>query len=131
MVTILVVDDDPDFCEITRTVLESEGYQVQTAANGDQALSCMRTNPPDLVVLDVMMSSVLDGLDVSDRMMADDRLQRIPVIMVSSIASSEYAGMFPTDAYVAIDAWISKPVAPQALLKKVGELVAKREAGAG
>jgi len=124
MATILIVDDDPDFCEITRTVLEREGYQVRTAANGDQALAGMRSDPPDLVILDVMMSSVLDGLDVSDRMLADARLKKIPIIMVSSIASSEYAGMFPTDAYVAIDAWVSKPVAPQTLLAKVGELIA-------
>lgn len=123
MATILVVDDDPDFCEITRTVLEREGYDVLTAANGEQALSSMRSNLPDLVILDVMMSSVLDGLDLSDRMMADSRLKKIPIVMVSSIASSEYAGMFPTDAYVGIDAWISKPVAPQALLAKVKELV--------
>lgn len=125
MATILVVDDDPDFCEITRTVLEREGYQVQTAANGNQALSCMRTTPPDLVILDVMMSSVLDGLDLSDRMMADARLKKVPIIMVSSIASSDYAGMFPTDAYVGIDAWMSKPVAPRALLQKVSELTAR------
>lgn len=124
MATILVVDDDPDFCEITRTVLEGEGYRVRTAANGDQALSSMRSDPPDLVILDVMMSSVLDGLDVSDRMLADARLKKIPIIMVSSIASSEYAGMFPTDAYVGIDAWISKPVAPQTLLSKVNQFLA-------
>ena len=125
MATILVVDDDPDFCEITRTVLEREGYGVQTAANGEQALASMRADPPDLVILDVMMSSVLDGLDLSDRMLADARLKKIPVIMVSSIASSEYAGMFPTDAYVGIDAWVSKPVAPQALLAKVNEFLGR------
>jgi len=123
MATILIVDDDPDFCEITRTVLEGAGYQVRTAANGDQALASMREQAPDLVILDVMMSSVLDGLDLSDRMQADARLKKIPIIMVSSIASSQYAGMFPTDAYVAIDAWISKPVAPTILLARVGELL--------
>ncbi len=123
MATILVVDDDADFREITRAVLQQAGYQVETAANGDQALAAMRGRPPDLVVLDVMMSSVLDGLDLSDRMQADAQLKKIPVIMVSAIATSDYAGMFPTDAYVAIDAWISKPIAPQALLEKVGELL--------
>ena len=123
MATILVVDDDADFCEITRTVLEGAGHQVQTAANGDQALSCMRAHPPDLVILDVMMSSVLDGLDLSDRMQADTHLKKIPVIMVSAIASSQYAGMFPTDAYVAVDAWMSKPVSPQALLARVAEFI--------
>ena len=123
MAQILVVDDDPDFCEITRTVLEGAGHQVRTAANGNQAMASLRSQPPDLVILDVMMSSVLDGLDVSDRMQADARLKKIPIIMVSSIASSDYAGMFPTDAYVGIDAWMSKPVAPQALLAKVSEFV--------
>jgi len=123
MATILVVDDDADFREITRTVLQQAGHQVETAANGDQALAAMRGHRPDLVVLDVMMSSVLDGLDLSDRMQADAQLRKIPVIMVSAIATSNYAGMFPTDAYVAIDAWISKPIAPQALLAKVSELL--------
>ncbi|MCL6430442.1 MAG: response regulator [Anaerolineae bacterium] len=119
MVRILVVDDDPDFCEITRTVLEREGYEVRAAASGEQALSQMRSDPPDLVILDVMMRSVLDGLDLSDRMQTDPSLKKIPIIMVSSIASSQYAGMFPTDAYLPVDAWISKPVSPQTLLEQV------------
>jgi CheY-like chemotaxis protein len=119
MATILIVDDDPDFCEITRTVLEREGYQVHTAASAEQALSHMRANPPDLVILDVMMRSVLDGLDLSDRMQTDPSLKKIPIIMVSSIASSQYAGMFPTDAYLPVDVWMSKPVSPQALLDQV------------
>jgi len=125
MARVLVVDDDPDFCEITRTVLEGAGYQVATASSGDLALARMRQEAPDLVILDVMMSSVLDGLDLSDRMQADAHLKKIPIIMVSAIASSNYAGMFPTDAYVAIDAWLSKPVAPQALLETVKRLLPK------
>ncbi len=123
MATILVVDDDPDFTEITSTLLKSAGYEVQTACTGDQALTCMRQQPPDLVILDVMMSSVLDGVDLSDRMQADSQLRKIPVIMVSAIAQSEYAAMFPTDAYLAVDAWMSKPVRPQALLANVERLL--------
>lgn len=119
MARILVVDDDPDFCEITRTVLEGAGYEVSSAANGSQALERMQQQLPDLVILDVMMSSVLDGLDLSDRMQADSHMNKIPIVMVSAIASSNYAGMFPTDAYVAIDAWLSKPVAPKTLLETV------------
>ncbi len=126
MATILIVDDDADFCTITRTVLEGAGHQVRTAANGDQAMSCLQNEPPDLVILDVMMSSVLDGLHVSDRMGADPELSKIPIIMVSAIASSQYVGMFPTDAYLAIDAWMSKPVAPQALLAKVSEFLKRK-----
>ncbi len=126
MATVLVVDDDPDFREIARTVLERAGYRVETAASGDEGLAHMRSDLPDLVLLDVMMSSVLDGLDLSDRMQADPHLKKVPIIMVSSIASSHYACMFPTDAYLPVDAWISKPVAPEALLGTVSEVLAGR-----
>ena len=125
MAKILVVDDDPDFVEITRMILEAHDYQVISAANGDQALAKMRQDRPDLVLLDVMMSCVLDGLDVSKEMLADAALKDIPIIMISSIASSPYAGMFPTDEYLPVDAWISKPVQPADLLKKVKHCLPK------
>lgn len=118
-VVVLVVDDDPDFVEITRMILEARGYQVISAMNGNQALANMQQERPDLVILDVMMSCVLDGLDVTRKMQADAELRDIPVIMVSSIASSPYADMFPTDEHLSVDAWISKPVQPDDLLKTV------------
>lgn len=121
---ILVVDDDPDFQEVTRMVLESAGYAVISAANGEQGLQMMRSEAPDLVILDVMMSGVLDGLDASRQMQAESSLRNIPVVMVSSITSSDYAGMFPTDEYVPVDTFMSKPVNPQHLLNEVKRLLA-------
>ncbi len=123
MARILVVDDDPDFVEITRTILESNGYEVASAANGDQALKAMRQNQPDLVLLDVMMSTVLDGLNLSHAISEDPELRKVPVIMISSITGSPAAGMFPTDEYIPIDAWISKPVQPDDLLSKVAQYI--------
>lgn len=120
---ILVVDDDPDFVEIARTVLESEGYKVTAATNGTQALERARAEHPLLVLLDVMMSTVLDGISVSEAMRDDPELKDIPVIMVSSIADSEHAGMFPTDEDIHIDYWLSKPVPPKELLRKVNSLL--------
>jgi CheY-like chemotaxis protein len=123
MAKILVVDDDPDFSEITRTILLANGYEVSTATNGDEALKLMREDVPDLVLLDVMMSSVLDGVNVSHTMSEDPSLRRVPIVMLSSIASSPAAGMFPTDEYLPIDAWLSKPVQPKELLAKVAQYV--------
>jgi CheY-like chemotaxis protein len=123
MAKILVVDDDPDFSEITRTILLANGYEVSTATNGDEALKLMRQDAPDLVLLDVMMSSVLDGLNVSHAMNEDPVLKRVPIVMLSSIASSPEAGMFPTDEYLPIDAWLSKPVQPKELLAKVAHYI--------
>ena len=123
MVKILVVDDDPEFVEITRMILEANSYEVASANNGEQALQSMRQDKPDLVLLDVMMSTVLDGLSVSHEIQADPNLKGMPVIMVSSIITSPHASLFPTDEYIPIDAWISKPMDPDDLLEKVRRLV--------
>jgi CheY-like chemotaxis protein len=120
---ILVVDDDPDFVTITTRVLGAAGFETMTAANGAQALAAMRQRKPDLVLLDIMMSTVLDGLSVSEEMQADPELRDVPIIMVSSIADTEHAAVFPTDGYVHMDAWISKPIQPDDLLSKVGRYV--------
>ena len=123
MSKILVVDDDPEFVEITRMILESRGYEVRSASSGAEALQTMRQDKPDLVLLDVMMSTVLDGLRVSHDMRADPDLRDIPLIMVSCIITSPHASLFPTDEYIPIDAWISKPMDPDDLLEKVQGLL--------
>ena len=120
---ILVVDDDPDFVEIMRTILESNDYEVVTAANGNQALSQVKAERPDLMILDIMMSTVLDGLDVSEQLSHDPDARFMPVIMVSSIADTPYAHVFPMEQQPHMDAWLSKPVDPKVLLNKVAELL--------
>ena len=120
---ILVVDDDPDVVEFARMVLESEGYEITSAGSGSEALTAMQKELPALVVLDVMMAGILDGLDASKKMRLDTALKRIPILMVSSITSSEYAGMFPTDEYIAVDNFLSKPVAPKKLQSEVKRLL--------
>jgi CheY-like chemotaxis protein len=120
---ILVVDDDPDFVEIMRTILESHGYGVITASNGQQALARVKADHPDLMVLDIMMSTVLDGLNVSEQLSQDPEAKFMPVIMASSIADTPHAGLFPMEAQPHMDAWLSKPVDPSTLLKKVAELL--------
>jgi CheY-like chemotaxis protein len=120
---ILVVDDDPDFVEIMRTILESNDYQVVTAANGNQALAQVKAQTPDLMILDIMMSTVLDGLDVSEKLSQDPDARYMPVILVSSIADTPYAHVFPMEQQPHMDAWLSKPVDPKVLLNKVAELL--------
>ncbi len=129
MCRILVVDDDPDFVEITRTILEKEGYQITTASSGQQALETLRQNPSDIVLLDIMMDTALDGLNVSHEIQADPNLKGVRVIMVTSIMDTAHAGLFPTDEYVPIDAWVTKPVQPASLLKTIAKYCTHRSAG--
>jgi len=130
MAKILVVDDDPDFCEITRLILARAGYEVETAANGDEAMQAIHRDPPDLLVLDVMMAGMLDGLQVAHKISQDAELRGLPVIMVSSITNTPNAAYFPTDEYLPIDAWITKPVDPDDLLKKINRLAPTSHAAA-
>jgi CheY-like chemotaxis protein len=123
MSKILVVDDDPDFLMICRSILETEGYQVLEAINGSKALEVMHQDKPDLVLLDVMMSTTLEGVDVSKEMEADPNLKDVPVVMISSIATSEYASEFPDNERIPIEAWISKPIHPEVLLRTVRRFV--------
>jgi CheY-like chemotaxis protein len=120
---VLVVDDDPDFVEYTRIVLESQGYEVRTAATVDLALRLMHEDKPDVALLDVMMSYVLDGLNLTRQIRDDPHLRDIPVIMISAIVSREEAGLFPTDEYLSVDSFLTKPVDPAVLLKEVARLV--------
>jgi len=123
MPKILIVDDDPDFLVICRTVLETQGYKVLEAASGSQGLEIMHRETPDLVLLDVMMSTLLEGVSVSKEMAADPELKDVPVVMISSIATTEYAADFPDDERIPIDAWLSKPIQPAVLLKTVRRFI--------
>jgi two-component system, OmpR family, alkaline phosphatase synthesis response regulator PhoP len=124
MAKVLVVDDDPDFVKVTCKVLEKAGYEVASAANGAKALQAMRKDPPDVVLLDIMMSYVLDGLDVSREMTADPVLKDIPIIMVTSLTGVKGTGAFPTDEYIPVDEWLTKPVDPKTLVARVNRALA-------
>jgi DNA-binding response OmpR family regulator len=124
---VLIVDDDPAFSRATQVVLESHGYCVDSAHDGDEGLVRMGQQRPDLVLLDVMMSWPLDGVHVSRAMMARRELRDIPIIMVTSIRNSEYRGVFPQDEYLHINSWLDKPCSPDALLAEVQATLAQHK----
>ena len=126
MAKILIVDDDPDFTNSTRIVLEKAGYNVINAISGDEGFKRAKEERPDLIVLDVIMDSVLDGVSMSQNMYDDPDMRDIPIVMVTSIANTDYAELFPTDEYIHIRAFLTKPVAPANLIKQVEKLLAKK-----
>ncbi len=123
MSKILIVDDDPDFVDATRIVLEKEGHAVINASNGSTGFQTAGAEKPDLVILDVIMDSVLDGLSMSQQMYDDVTTRDIPILMVTSIANTDYADLFPTDDSIHIRAFLSKPISPAALIKQVNKLL--------
>ena len=127
MKKILVVDDDPDYQMICDMILKGAGYQVAQAFDGSQAIAALERSQPDLILLDVMMSSVLEGVEVCKRIKSDPRLQGVPIIMISSITTSEYASAFPDDERIPIDAWMTKPIQPEALVKTVKRFIGQTQ----
>ena len=85
---ILVVDDMPENVEIARMRLKSQGYEVASAADGEEALVKVREDPPDLVLLDVMMPK-LDGIETLKRLKADASLPFVPVILLTAKADTK------------------------------------------
>ena len=112
---ILVVDDIADNVEILRMRLESLGYEVGVAVDGEQALEKVRAELPDLVLLDIMMPKI-DGLEVVRRIKADASLPFIPVILVTAKAT-------PKDVVAGLDAggddYLTKPIDHGALVARV------------
>ncbi len=84
MTLILVVDDEVSIVELLSLFLEGTGYQVMKAYNGQEALDCLASARPDVVISDVMMP-VLDGRELCRRMQADPRYRSIPVVLMSAI----------------------------------------------
>ncbi len=116
---ILLVDDDADFVAAATMVLEAEGYRVQVACNGREALARLQDDAPALVLLDLIMETPLAGLEVIQAVRADDRLRQVPVLVISAIRSSEWAGMLPPAEELPFDGFLDKPIEPGVLLAKV------------
>ena len=123
MAKILVIDDDRDYIKITRMILQSGGYDVITAASGEEGLRVMRREKPDMVILDVMMAYILEGLDIRRQMAADPDLKSIPVIMSTSLTGERVQRNLPSDEYVPDSAWLHKPIDPDKLLEQVKKAI--------
>lgn len=121
---ILIVDDDPDFREFVRIVLESHGYEVCEAANAPDGLQFMRNKRPDLVLLDAMMSYELAGVSTLRAVRDDPQLADIPLIMISAVLSDDEDRFLPADQRALVDRFLSKPVSPDALVAEVAGLLA-------
>jgi two-component system, cell cycle response regulator len=86
---ILIVDDHEDNVEVIRARLEASGYQIESAADGIEALDRVRQSPPDLILLDVMMPHI-DGIEVARRIKADESLPFIPIIMQTALDTVQH-----------------------------------------
>lgn len=119
MNTVVVVDDDPTFCGLLKTVLELEGYQVALVPRSDDVVPTVRRVRPALVLMDVHAGHV-DTLGVLRELRSDEALRTVPVVMTSGMdhsAECEAAGA---------EAFILKPFRPAELLAIIADLVGRQ-----
>lgn len=133
--TVLLIDDDSDFRDSTRALLEAEGYEVSEATSGSEGLEKILTVQPDLIVLDVMMETLEEGYGVTQAIKFRDEYatcRDIPILMLSSIRESpdERFPMAGELGMIRPDRYMTKPVDVPRFLEMIGRL-ARRHARSG
>jgi two-component system alkaline phosphatase synthesis response regulator PhoP len=120
---ILLVDDDADFVEATKLILESKSYDVVVSYDGKEGLKKVQTEEPNLIILDVMMPE-MDGYEVCAKLKSDPKYRHIPILLLTAVGES-----IPTTSYtkemgmkIEADDYIPKPVELNELVERVENL---------
>ena len=128
--TVLVVDDEADMRIYVSTVVETSGFKPVTAEEGTQALALARSDTPDLVILDVMMPKIDDGIQTYLEFRTDEKLNRIPIIMLSAVARKTFfhsirmLNPYRGQTIPEPDAYMEKPPEANELIRLIDELLA-------
>ncbi|OPY65187.1 MAG: Alkaline phosphatase synthesis transcriptional regulatory protein PhoP [Syntrophorhabdus sp. PtaU1.Bin050] len=124
---ILLVDNDVDFIDLNKAVLENSGFDVVVAYSGAEGLDRVRFEQPDLIVLDLMMEKHDTGFGIAKALKADPISRNIPILMLTAVGSE--TGMdFSQDLdgyWMKTDDYANKPLLPEDLVKKINELLAR------
>mgnify|MGYP003960321779 CR=1 FL=1 len=121
---ILVVDDEPDFASLVQGNLEREGFLVDVAYNGVEGMEKVKADPPDAIVLDVMMPEK-DGYEVCKELKADEKYSDIPIVLLTAVASHvtstrySHADGMSTEA----DDYLAKPASAEDITQSVKGLL--------
>lgn len=121
---ILVVDDEPDFVAVVKENLKMEGYKIEVAYNGVEALEKVKANPPDAIVLDVMMPEK-DGYQVCSELKKSKEYADIPIILLTAVAdhvsSTQYS--HANGMNMEADDYLAKPASPDQIINSLKSLL--------
>jgi len=119
---ILIIDDDPSFLEICSAILTEYDYQVDTASNTEEGLKKILSQWPDLLLLDIMMATMDEGLNFATALKQRGDLRRLPIMIVSAAPDVEkgYKRTVEQDMdWISADIFMEEPINPQDLLHNV------------
>jgi CheY-like chemotaxis protein len=126
--TVLMIDDDPEFVEATTNLLEAKGYDVESAPNGQEGFKKAKAINPDIILLDVMMTTESEGFDVARAMHKEESLKNTPVIIISGIRREMNLpfGFEPDEDWLPVKAVLEKPIKPDVLLRTIEENIGSK-----
>jgi len=128
---LLIIDDDPDFVEGIKSILDAADYNVDVAYNPKTGLQALQSKTYDLLLLDIMMGRGAEGIMIARKLRKDTKLREMPVLIITGIRE-QMAFLFPGEPvhprFVAVDELVEKPVEPKMLLEKVSTLIGLAEA---
>jgi CheY-like chemotaxis protein len=122
---VLVIDDDPDIVMAVRLTLENAGYQVVSASSGQEGVGKVKSECPDLIILDVMLETHTEGFQLALKLHSPDPASELkqfkdtPILMLSAIHSTTPMRYEPDIDYLPVELFVDKPINPEDLVKKV------------
>jgi CheY-like chemotaxis protein len=117
---VLCIDDEPGVIELVSLILKSQNIRVEGAESGIDGLKAMRSNPPDAVLLDIMMPE-MDGWEVYKQMRADDKLKNIPVIILTA-RNSSFEEIIARER-AGVNDYVTKPFVPKDLRNSLARVL--------
>ena len=130
-VDILIIDDDRDLVDSMRIILESKAYSVRAAYNGKEGVMEMERKIPDLIILDVMMSTDTEGFDLAYKLQRSPQYKKIPILMLTSFPQKMVEQGPENFQHIMGEDWpvtmfFEKPIQPEKLLASVEQLLTEK-----
>ena len=123
---ILIVDDDVDLTQALTAILQSQQYTIVTASDKNEGMEKIKTEKPDLAILDVMMSTWQDGFEMARELKSSDQSKEIPILMLTAIKDKTGINFKSTAGdpdWLPVDGFLDKPVESEKLLAEVKRLL--------
>jgi len=133
-IKVLAIDDDPDIITTVRLTLENAGYQVVSASSGQEGVEKVKSEHPDLIILDVMLETHTEGFQLALKLHSPDpasdlkQFKDTPILMLTAIHSTTPMRYEPDIDYLPVELFVDKPINPDDLVKKVAWILERQKA---
>ncbi len=128
MPKILIIDDDSDYVSALRSILEAHSYNVTWAPGSAAGMEMIKSDLPDMIILDIMMSTMGEGLHMAYRLKSDPEYARIPILMLTSIAQRTGLKFDPEDdgEFIPVEGYMEKSTPPDVLCTRIARILKQR-----